>query len=171
MQHTTTAAAARRAGWGALVSRLAAAVVPVIAASLLGNLATQPKIPTWYATLAKPSYTPPNWLFPVAWTLLFTLMAIAVWRILAAPPSRDRTRAAVAFYAQLAVNILWSFAFFGAESPSLGLLVIGVLLAAILGTIALFRRVDRLAAALLVPYALWVSYATAVNAGVVWLNT
>jgi benzodiazapine receptor len=153
-----------------LPARLAAAILPVVAASLLGGWVTRPKIPTWYAGLAKPAFTPPNAAFAPVWTLLFGLMAYALWRILARPAGPARARAVAAFFGQLALNVAWSFAFFGLESPGLALAVIAALLAAILATIRLFRPLDRVAAWLLAPYAAWVAYAAAVNLGVLILN-
>ena len=151
--------------------RLLAAVLPVVAAGFLANLVTIPNIPTWYAGLVKPSFTPPNWVFGPAWALLYTLMAIAVWRILSMPAGTPgRGRALLAFYGQLALNALWSVAFFGMRSPSAGLVVILALLAGIVLTILAFRPLDRLAAWLLAPYLAWVAYATALNAAVWRLN-
>jgi tryptophan-rich sensory protein len=98
-------------------------------------------------------------------------MAYAVWRVLsAAEPGPRRRRALVWFYGQLALNAAWSWSFFGARSPALGLAVIAALLAAIVMTIAAFRRIDRTAALLLAPYLAWVAFATYLNLGVWWLN-
>lgn len=150
------------------VRRLLIAVVPVVAVSVAGSLVTTPNIPTWYAGLAKPGFTPPNWLFGPVWTTLYALMAYAVWRILSLPKDRPgRGGAVAAFFVQLALNCLWSFAFFGAHSPIAGLVVIVALIVAILATIRAFWPLDRLAAWLLVPYLAWVSYATALT-GAIW---
>ena len=151
--------------------RFLVAVVPVVAASGLGSLVTRPNIPTWYAGLAKPAFTPPNWAFPVAWTILYALMALALWRILSLPADRPGRKGAVtAFFVQLALNMLWSFAFFGAQSPILGLVVILALIIAIVATIRAFWPLDRVAAWLLVPYLAWVLYATVLNGTVWYLN-
>ncbi len=148
--------------------RGAAAILPVLLAAWLGSLATRPNIPTWYAGLVKPGFTPPNWVFGPVWGGLYLMMAWAAWRILSLPRERPgRTAALTAFFVQLALNAAWSFAFFAAHSPLAGLVVIVVLLAAILATIRSFWRLDRPAALLLVPYAAWVGYATALNA-VIW---
>lgn len=147
------------------------AVLPVVAASVLGSLVTTPRIPTWYADLAKPGFTPPNGVFAPVWTTLFAMMAYAAWRILSRPRGEPgRGPALIAFYAQLVLNVLWSFAFFGARSPALGLLVIAGLLVGIVATIRLFWPLDRLAAWLLVPYLAWVAYATALNVAIWRLN-
>jgi len=150
------------------LQRLLIAVLPVIAVSLAGGLITRPSIPSWYASLAKPGFTPPNWLFAPVWTLLYALMAYALWRVLSLPRNTPGRRAAIgAFFVQLALNSLWSFAFFGAQSPLAGLIVIAALNLAILATMSAFWRLDRAAALLLLPYLAWVAYATALN-GAIW---
>jgi len=148
--------------------RFLVAVLPVVAVAVSASLVTQPNIPTWYASLQKPDFTPPNWAFPVAWTVLYALMAYALWRILSLPEGRPGRRAAImAFFVQLALNGTWSFAFFGGRSPAAGLVVIAALIVAILATIRAFWRLDRLAGLLLVPYLAWVAYATLLN-GTIW---
>jgi translocator protein len=145
--------------------------VPIIATSLAGNAVTMPKINAWYATIAKPSFNPPNWLFGPVWTLLFIAMGYAVyriWRLEAQTPGR--TVALVTFYAQLLLNFGWSAAFFGMESPLLGLMVIVPFLALIVASIIQFRPLDRTASLLLWPYAAWVSFATVLNISLWWLN-
>lgn len=152
-------------------ARVALAVLPVILASALGGLATTPNIPGWYAGLVKPSFSPPNWIFGPVWTLLYAMMALSVWRILSLDPATPGRRAALTlFFAHLALNAGWSFAFFGARSPGLGVMVILPLLAMILMLIVRLRPLDRLAAALLVPYAAWVSFATILNTAIWRLN-
>lgn len=148
--------------------RLLVSVLPVVAVSVSASKATQPNIPTWYAGLQKPGFTPPNWAFPVVWTLLYAMMAYALWRILSLPENRPgRSAAIIAFFVQLVLNGLWSFAFFGAQSPLAGLVVIAALIAAILATLVTFWRLDRTAALLLLPYLAWVCYATLLN-GTIW---
>ncbi len=143
----------------------------VVAASLLGQLATYPAIPTWYAGLTKPFFTPPNAAFPIAWTILYLLMAYAFWRVLRLPAGTAGRKAAIAAYlVQLALNAGWSFAFFGARLPWLGMVVIVALLAAIVVCWRRFRALDRPAALCLVPYFLWVLYASALNFGIAVLN-
>ncbi|MEK4032907.1 TspO/MBR family protein [Methylocystis sp. IM3] len=140
---------------------------PILAAALLGNAATLPNIAPWYQSLAKPPLTPPNWVFGPAWTTLYILMGVAFYRILRSDPAAaGRGRAILLFTAQLALNAAWSFAFFAAHSPALGLAVILPLEVLILATIAAFWRLDRAAALCLVPYALWVAFATYLNLGI-----
>jgi tryptophan-rich sensory protein len=147
------------------------AVALVGTAAILANLVTLPNIPTWYAGLAKPSFNPPNWLFGPVWGVLYAMMAVAFWRVLGTPPERTgRLAAILAFVAQMALNALWSVAFFGLHSPALGLFVIILLEGLILLTIVLFGRLDPVAAWLLVPYAAWVAFATVLNAALWSLN-
>lgn len=143
----------------------------VIVTSTAGRLISAPGVAGWYKTLVKPSFNPPNWAFPVAWTTLFLLMGIAFWRVLRLPvQTSGRCVATVLFVTQLAFNISWSFAFFSARSPLLGLAVIFPFLLAILATIRAFYKVDVAAALLLVPYAAWVSFATVLNVEIARLN-
>lgn len=154
-----------------LIRDLAIAILPVVLASWLGSLATAPAIPTWYAGLAKPWFTPPNWAFPVAWTILYALMAWAVFRVLRKPAATPgRTPALLVYWLQLGFNALWSWAFFHERSTLFGLLVIVPLLALIVITIRRFAVVDRLASLMLWPYAAWVGYATLLNLSLWWLN-
>ncbi len=151
--------------------RLAAAFALCFAVAALGGLATAPKIATWYAALNKPSFTPPNYVFPIAWNILYALMTISLWRLWQAGESEMRNRAITLFLLQLAVNLAWSWIFFGAESIRGGLAVILALDALVIWTIYAAWQTDRIAAALLLPYLLWIGYATALNAGIVRLNT
>ena len=147
------------------------AIGPVALAGALGARATIPNIPVWYQTLAKPPLTPPNWVFGPAWTILYIMMAFAFYRILASgQPGAARRQAILLFAAQLGLNALWSFAFFAAQSPVLGLCVILPLELLIGMTILRFAGLDRLAAICLIPYAGWVAFAIWLNAGVWWLS-
>jgi benzodiazapine receptor len=147
------------------------ATAPVFLAGGIGNLATIPNIPTWYASLIRPPLTPPNWVFGPVWTLLYLLMALAFYRVLRLNPATPgRNRALGVFLLQLTLNAAWSFAFFGAHSPALGMMTILPLLALIVLTIILFRPLDQIAANCLMPYAAWVSFATYLNAGFWWFN-
>lgn len=146
------------------------AALLVIAASALGSSATIPNISTWYAGLHKPSFTPPNWIFGPVWTLLYAMMGYAFFRVLRTGQGVERRRASIWFLIQLALNTSWSFAFFGARNPGLGVVVVVALWLAIVATIVSFRRVDRIAAWLLAPYLVWVSYATLLTAAVWRLN-
>lgn len=145
--------------------------LPVAAAALSGSVASKANIATWYAGLEKPSFTPPNGVFGPVWTVIDATMAYAAWRIISLPRSTPQRSPALAwFYIQLALNAAWSWAFFGWHSPVAGAGTIVMMLAAILATINLFWRVDRIAGAVLVPYAFWVGYATYLNFGIWRLN-
>jgi benzodiazapine receptor len=147
------------------------AIGPVVAISLLGNAVTIPQVLTWYPTLAKPPFNPPNWVFGPVWTMLFALMAFGVWRILRLPAATPgRARALTVYHLQLALNLAWSCVFFGLNSPLGGILVILPFLGLILWMIALFAPLDRLAAHLQWPYVAWVSFATLLNVSIWWLN-
>ncbi|WP_296714989.1 TspO/MBR family protein [Rhodoblastus sp.] len=146
------------------------AVALVFFDSLLGQLATFPNLVPWYQDLAKPWFTPPNFVFGPAWTLLYALMALAFWRILILPPQPGRSLAIGLFLAQLALNVVWSFAFFAAHSPLLGLIDIIPQELLVIATALAFWRLDRLAGLCLLPLALWVAYATALNFEVWRLN-
>ncbi len=121
----------------------------------------------WYAALAKPAFNPPNWVFAPVWSLLYVLIAIAGWRTWTRARS---SRAMALWWAQLALNFLWSPVFFGAHQIGAALVVIVLLLAAILGFIAASWRADRAAALMFVPYALWVGFATVLNGALLMLN-
>ena len=142
-----------------------------LSAGGIGAGFTAPAIPAWYATLAKPSFSPPDWVFAPVWTLLYILMGIAaalVWKKgLQAPRVRS---ALVIFLVQLILNMLWSFLFFGLRSPLYGLLDILFLWAMILVTIARFSKISIPAALLMIPYVLWVTFATGLNFGIFILN-
>ena len=151
--------------------KLAASLVLCLLAGFIGSIFTTPKIGGWYAGLNKPSWQPPAWLFGPVWTLLYVLMGIALYLVWRTGLAAKGVKLAIAlFLVQLVLNALWSFAFFGAESPLAGLVVIVALWAMIAATIAAFAPVSRAAAALLVPYILWVSFATVLNAAIYLLN-
>ncbi|WP_232628420.1 TspO/MBR family protein [Methylobacterium sp. Leaf118] len=152
--------------------RIAAAILPVLVTAALGSLATGANIETWYATIRKPAFNPPNWVFPVAWTLLYAMIAVSLWRLLGARPVSGPARRAwwlalAAFGAQLALNAAWTPVFFAVHELGLALIVALAMLAMILWSIRLSWRFDRAAAWLLVPYAAWVSFACLLN-GVIW---
>jgi tryptophan-rich sensory protein len=155
----------RDAGFGFL------AVLAVTATSAAGQIATYPNLYlSWYAGLGKPSFNPPNWVFAPVWTALYVLMAFAFWRILRQPASPARQAAIALFLLQLILNAAWSWMFFGANSPLLGLINIVPQWLLIAATIAAFRRLDALAARCLVPLAAWVGFAMVLNAAVWSLN-
>ncbi|MGM0590749.1 MAG: TspO/MBR family protein [Halobacteriota archaeon] len=114
--------------------------------------------------ITRPWFYPPEILFPIVWTLLFTLMGLALFLVWRAGRHRREVKVAFAtFGVQFALNLGWTPIFFGLQRPDIGLVVVVALWVAIVGTIAAFRRVDRLAAGLLLPYLGWVTFATVLN--------
>lgn len=137
----------------------------VLGGGLLIGYATLPG--EWYASLAKPPFNPPNWVFAPVWSLLYILIAIAGWRTWQRPPGN---RAMRAWAAQLVLNCLWSPTFFGAKMMGVALVVILLLLVSIVVFIARTWNSDRLSAWLFVPYAAWVAFASLLNASLLLLN-
>jgi tryptophan-rich sensory protein len=123
----------------------------------------------WYKTLEKPTWTPPDWVFPVAWTTLYICMSLAAMRVgMSGHPAAPM---ALGFWAvQIALNTLWSPVFFGLRRMRAALIVVSVLWLAVAVTLALFLRIDWIAGLLFVPYLLWVTIATALNASVLRRN-
>jgi len=156
---------------GMEIIKLAISIGICLAAGFIGSIFTNASIPTWYAALEKPSFNPPNWLFAPVWTILYILMGISaflVWRVGLSGPNVKM--ALVIFIIQLILNAFWSVAFFGLRSPMAGLIVIVILWVAILLTILSFARVSITAGVLLIPYILWVSFASILNAAIYILN-
>ncbi len=163
-------------------------------AGIIGSFFTAPAIKTWYASLEKPVFSPPNWVFAPVWTILFLLMGISLYLVwlknwnVKAPENESVKKAwnpistklwlgswkeenAVAiFVLQMVLNILWSIIFFGLKSPAAAFVEILMLWFAILYTIVNFYRISKLAAYLLIPYIIWVSLAAVLNFSVWWLN-
>ena len=145
---------------------------PVVAASVVGQLATYPNLTPWYAGLVKPSFNPPNWVFAPVWTTLYVLMAFSVWRVLRLHSTTPLRRLGLSlFFIQLALNPAWSWMFFGAHSPLLGLINIIPQLVVIIGTIIVFLRLDFIAALALMPLAIWVAFATLLNFSIWSMNS
>lgn len=149
-------------------------IVSVIGCELVGILGTPftiSAIPTWYATLNKPFFAPPNWLFGPAWTLLYFLMGVAFYLIWKQGWQKKKNRIAGKYFlAQLALNFIWSPIFFGLRAPLLGLIVIVAMWIMIAITMKKFYPLSKPAFYLLVPYLLWVSFATLLNGAIVVLN-
>lgn len=163
------------------LARLLLCVLLCLGAGAIGGLVTYPQIPTWYAGLVKPSWTPPSWVFPVVWNILYLMMAVSLWLLWSARepnwnsgpnsgPSGSRGRAIALFLVQLALNVAWSPVFFAFHQTRAALAIIALLALAVAATIATGWRVDRRAAGLLIPYLAWIAYAATLNAGIVLLN-
>jgi tryptophan-rich sensory protein len=152
------------------IAGLAVFIALNAAVSALGGWATAGSVGTWYVTLEKPSFNPPGWVFAPVWTALYLMIAVAGWRAWRRAAGAQRSLAFTAYAVQLALNLSWSFVFFGAQRIGAALAVIVALLAAILANAFLFWRIERAAGALLLPYAAWVSFATLLNAALWRLN-
>jgi benzodiazapine receptor len=144
----------------------------VAAVAIAGSVFNPSKGDTaeWFDSLEKPSFNPPNLVFAPVWTLLYVLIAISGARVSMTRPGRERTAALMLWAAQLILNGAWSPLFFGAKRPDLSLLDIMLLVPAIGAYIAKARRLDKPAAALVMPYLAWVLFATLLNAEFVRLN-
>jgi len=150
--------------------RLVFCVALCLTVGYIGARATYPEIATWYAALAKPGWTPPNWAFPVVWNILYVLMGVSLW-LLWRSSTRQARLAVGLFFIQLALNAAWSPVFFGLHEIRWGVVIIVALALTIAATIAIAWDVSRAAAWLLVPYLLWVIYAASLNSAIALLNT
>jgi tryptophan-rich sensory protein len=162
-------AGTRRPSRGQQATVLLLFLVLCLAVEVAAASVTQPAIEPWYRNLAKPAWTPPDQAFPIVWTLLYILMAVAVWQAWRDAPNRFGWPLAC-FLIQLALNGAWSYVFFGMGEIVAAFLVIMALVLAILATVVTFAQVSRPAAWLMLPYLLWVGYATALNGAIVQMN-
>ena len=126
-------------------------------------------INSWYRAIEKPSFNPPGWIFGPVWTLLYILMGIASYLIWKSDHPQKKNLLTL-YFVQLGLNALWSPAFFGLESPVLGLMVIIPLLVLIILCVKKFRIISKRATWLMIPYLAWVSFATVLNFSIWWLN-
>ena len=153
-------------------SRVAIVVVICLAVGYLSGMVTRTSITTWYPTLVKPSFNPPNWIFAPVWTSLYVMMGVAagfIWNQITTQKVAV-TKALQIFAIQLVLNALWSYLFFGLQNPLLALLEIIVLWLLIFETYLQFKSIDKTAGLLLIPYLAWVSFASILNASIWWLN-
>lgn len=141
-----------------------------LAVEIFASYWTNQTVSTWYLELKKPPWTPPGWVFGPVWTILYMMIAISGWLIYKAKPSHQRSIALAFYGGQLALNFIWSFFFFSLMSPISGLIDILFLSLLIILTIINAWHVRQLAAILLIPYLIWVLYATTLNAGIWLLN-
>lgn len=126
----------------------------------IGSLSTTSQIDTWYVTLQKPAWNPPSWLFGPVWALLYLSMGVALYFVWSAPSSRRKTISLFLFAVQLLLNGAWSIIFFGYHQIFFALIEMFFLLGSVIITIMLFSRIRFIAATLLIPYGLWVTFAT-----------
>ncbi len=147
------------------------AILVCLSAGAIGSLFTMEAIPNWYATLEKPAFTPPNWVFGPVWTMLYILMGIALFLIWRIESPRSEVRRAVIFFGfHLVINASWSIVFFGFQNPTAAFFVILFLIITLLMSMNDFWKLDKKAAFLLTPYLFWVCYATALNFSIMRLN-
>ena len=144
--------------------KLVVSIIVCQMAGVIGGFFTASSVNTWYASLTKPAFNPPNGLFSPVWITLYVFMGIALFLVWRRGLQAEGVRIAIyAFGMQLVLNILWSIVFFGLKMPLLAFVVILILWGFILITLLKFRKISRLAGYLFVPYLLWVSFAAVLN--------
>jgi translocator protein len=155
------------------LTRILVMVVTCLGIGFLSGQVTKDAILTWYVTIEKPSFNPPNWIFRPVWTTLFIMMGVAgglVWNNI--DTNREVVKKALVFFGiQLFLNVLWSYLFFGLQNPMLALVEIILLWLMIYETYAKFVKIDKVAGYLLLPYLAWVSFAMVLNGSIWWLNS
>lgn len=152
------------------IGKLIAAVLLPLAVGGVAGLFTTEAIPTWYAKLNQPSFNPPNWIFGPVWTTLYLLMGISFFLIWKLEAGKERNQAMVIFLVQLLLNFCWSFFFFYFKMIGLALIEILLLWSAIVFMLVRFYKLKPVAAYINIPYLLWVTFATALNAAYFILN-
>ncbi len=143
----------------------------VFAAAVAGSAFTREGLAQWYTNLRKPSFNPPNWVFAPVWTILYILMAVAIWLVRQRGDSQLVLIATILFVVQLALNVLWTMIFFRLRSPRAAFAEIIILWSVILATLVAFWQIKPVAGALMLPYQLWVTFAAALNLAIARLNT
>lgn len=137
---------------------------------IIGGFFTFNNLYPWFSLLTKPSFNPPNWIFSPVWTILYTLMGISLFLILKAESSKNKIKGVVFFAIQLVLNGLWSIVFFGLHQILLAFAVIITLLVFIILSIIEFYKVSKSAAYVLIPYLIWVSFASVLNFSLYLIN-
>lgn len=146
------------------IPKLMVSIIVSQLAGVIGSIFTTPAIPTWYAELERPAFSPPNWIFGPVWITLYTLMGIAAWLVWRQGLGNREVRVGLTLFGvQLVLNALWSYVFFGRQAPFEGFMEIILLWLAILLTIVAFFRVSKPAGWLMIPYIVWVSFAAVLN--------
>ncbi|HRN70934.1 MAG TPA: tryptophan-rich sensory protein [Candidatus Woesebacteria bacterium] len=139
-------------------------------AGIIGSIFTFESIPTWYASINKPFFTPPNWIFGPVWTALYILMGITLYLTWESKPAKVRTYAIYFFFVQLVLNTIWSILFFGLKWPFGAFIEIVLLLSFIILTAFYMYKVNKLSGYLLIPYICWVTFASLLNFAILMLN-
>lgn len=154
------------------ILRIIVVVFTCLVVGYLSGMVTRDSITTWYPTLVKPVFNPPNWVFAPVWTVLYIMMGVAagmVWNRI--DTDEENVKKAFKFFLfQLALNALWSYLFFGLHNPLLALIEIVLLWLLIFETYIQFKKIDKVAGLLFIPYLAWVSFAMLLNASIWWLN-
>ena len=163
------------------ILRLGISIAVPLMAGVIGSIFTSESVSTWYQTIEKPSFSPPDWLFGPVWTTLYVLMGVSLFLVWRATTNNTTTftkdrrgrkiSAFIAFGSQLLLNVLWSFIFFSLRSPQLAFAEIVILLISIIVTMVIFYRISKLAAVLMIPYAGWVAFASLLNLQIWLLNS
>lgn len=154
------------------ITKILVVVVTCLVIGYFSGMVTRSAITTWYPTLVKPSFNPPNWVFAPVWSMLYIMMGVAaglVWNRI--DFEKEAVKKALIFFAiQLALNALWSYLFFGLKNPMLAGIEIILLWLMIFETYSKFVKINKIAGYLLIPYLAWVSFATVLNESIWWLN-
>lgn len=152
--------------------KIAIALVICLMVGYSASVVTKPSVETWYPTIIKPSFNPPNWIFMPVWTLLYIFMAVAaglVWDKI--KEQNEEVKKALGFFLiQLTLNAIWSYIFFGLKNPMLAFIEIALLWLFIYETYFKFVKINKIAGYLLIPYMAWVAFAGILNASIWWLN-
>ena len=154
------------------ISRIAIVVIICLAVGYLSGMVTRASITTWYPTLVKPSFNPPNWIFAPVWTSLYVMMGVAaglIWNQITTQKSAV-TKALQIFAIQLILNALWSYLFFGLHNLMLATIEVVLLWLMIFETYSQFAKINKTASYLMLPYLAWVSFASVLTASIWWLN-
>ncbi len=154
------------------ILRIIVVLMTCLVVGYLSGMVTRDSITTWYPTLVKPSFNPPNWIFAPVWTILYIMMGVAggmVWNRME-QDAENVKKAFMFFIIQLALNAIWSLLFFYLHNPFLSLIEIVLLWLLIFETYTQFKKIDKVAGMLLVPYLAWVSFAMVLNGSIWWLN-
>lgn len=172
MATNTTGTVASRAQLRASLLRWIAVTVPGMLLIGFGAAQLAPAGDTnaWYAALTKPTYNPPGWVFPIAWSALYAILGVSLALILNARGARLRTPALIVFFVQLAVNLVWSPLFFGLHQVVAALVLVGLMFGLTMLMTIIFSQVRGLAAVLLVPYLVWLLFAAYLNYEILALN-
>lgn len=154
------------------ISRIAIVVIICLAVGYLSGMVTRASITTWYPTLVKPSFNPPNWIFAPVWTSLYVMMGVAaglIWNQIITQKAAV-TKALQFFIIQLVLNALWSYLFFGLHNLMLATIEVVLLWLMIFETYSQFAKINKTASYLMLPYLAWVSFASVLTASIWWLN-